>query len=343
MNLKANMKNTKLILSTVAAAALLSACGGGGGGTTASVPSATPVTVSASSSAAFEAMYQPIQTTVPAAPYAAGSREAAEFKTLNEQRSACGFGLLSNNESLRLAAVDHSKYLDEYGQRITNDGLSIHEQFLKYPNGFTGATFFDRAKFRGYGGSKVSETLGGSLQNTSAARFLISAPYHAGAIFTGYMDVGISAGAVVVFDYGSQSKLQRKDASILTYPCSGVTGVAPKLPTETPSPYSPRNLGANPIGHPVYFFGDESVAVVAGRKSQIDVPDLVVTEDITGSVVAMLPVQNRDNDPNAAYVGPGFAYAAPDKPLKNLTKYRVRATVKANGVTTLVDYTFTTG
>ena len=56
-----------------------------------------------------------------------------------------------------------------------------------------------------------------------------------------------------------------------------------------------------------------------------------------------LSIQNKDNHPNSAYLGSGFAYAASDKPLKSLTKYRVRATVKANGVTTLVDYTFTTG
>lgn len=75
----------------------------------------------------------------------------------------------------------------------------------------------------------------------------------------------------------------------------------------------------------------------------IEVINVVVTDQTTGLPVVMLPVQNKDNDVNALFMGRGFAYAAPDQPLKKLTPYRVRATVKSNGVTTLVDYTFTTG
>jgi hypothetical protein len=75
----------------------------------------------------------------------------------------------------------------------------------------------------------------------------------------------------------------------------------------------------------------------------IEVTNVVVTVHATGVPVLMLPVQNKDNDVNALFMGRGFAYAAPDQPLKKLTPYRVRATVRSNGVTTLVDYTFTTG
>lgn len=331
------MKNTNLILTAVTVAALLSACGGGGGGTaTAPVVTTAPV-----ASAPFSSVYVPLQTTVPAPPYAAGSRELAEFNTLNEQRSKCGFGLLASNESLRLAAQDHASYMTEYDARLSAAGISIHNQSVQFPNGFTGATVFDRVKFRGYGGNLVSEGIGGSLKSTNTSRHLLSLPYHAGTMLSGFTDIGISVGVAVVFDYGSQSKFQRKDSSILTYPCAGVTGTKISLDNETPSPYLPRNLVANPIGQPVYFFADESAQVPAGKKSLIEVTDLVVTEDVSGVLIVMLPVQNKDNDPVS--IGSGFAYAAPDKPLKNLTKYRVRATVKSNGVTTQVDYTFTTG
>lgn len=153
---------------------------------------------------------------------------------------------MAHNESLRLAALDHSKYLYEYGQRITNDNLSTHEQFLKYPNGFTGTTVFDRVKFRGYTGVHVSEGLTGNLRSASSVRGLMSAPYHAETMFTGFTEIGISAGKTVVADYGAQTKLQRKDSSLMTYPCQGVTGTEVKLDGENPSPYSPRNLGTSP-------------------------------------------------------------------------------------------------
>jgi uncharacterized protein YkwD len=325
------MKNTPLLFSTIAAVTILSACGGGGSND------------STSFNGTAGSPYRPLQTTIPAPSYTAGSRELAEFNTLNEQRAKCGFGLLANNEQLKFAAIDHVAYLTEYAQRMTDAGLSAHGQYSQYPNGFTGATPLDRAKYRGYTGRYAGETIAAGLQIPSAVRVLLSAPYHAGGMLYGYDEVGVSVGQRAVFDLGLRDKPQRADRSILTYPCQGVTGVATELFGEIPSPYSPRNLRSNPIGQSIYFLADESALLPAGKKSVIEVTDVVVTEQVTGVPVVMLPVQNKDNDVNALFMGSGFAYAAPDQPLKKLTPYRVRATVRSNGVTTLVDYTFATG
>lgn len=82
---KATKKNTKLILTAVAATALLSACGGGGGGT-ATAPVATTAPVA---SAPFSSVYLPLQTTVPAPPYAAGTREPfCSIRSLMDLRQA---------------------------------------------------------------------------------------------------------------------------------------------------------------------------------------------------------------------------------------------------------------
>ena len=321
----------KYLLSSISSVAALAACGDGGN------------TDGSNFNGTAGSPYRALQTTIPAPSYTVGSRELAEFNTLNEQRAKCGFGLLANNEQLKFAAIDHVSYLTEYAQKMTDAGLSAHGQYSQYPNGFTGMTPLDRAKYRGYTGRYAGETIAAGLQIPSAVRVLLSAPYHAGVMLYGYDEVGISVGQRAVFDLGLRDKPQRADRSILTYPCQGVTGVATELYGEIPSPYSPRNLRSNPIGQSIYFLADESVPAPAGKQSVIDITDVVVTEHATGVPVVMLPVQNKDNDVNAFFMGRGFAYAAPDQPLKKLTQYRVRATVKANGVTTPVDYTFTTG
>ena len=141
------MKNTPLLFCAMAAVTILSACGGGGSNDNTSFngTAASP--------------YRTLQTTVPAPSYTAGSRELAEFNTLNEQRAKCGFGLLANNEQLKFAAIDHVSYLAEYAQKMTDAGLSAHGQYPQYPNGFTGATPLDRAKYRGYTGRHAGETI----------------------------------------------------------------------------------------------------------------------------------------------------------------------------------------
>lgn len=325
------MKIPRLLLSTLATSALLTACGGGGS-SNGSAPIGGPGWP-----------FRTLQTNVAAPPYSMGSRELAEFNTLNEQRAKCGFGLLAHNESLKFSATDHVAYLAEYVQRVMDAGLSAHGQYSQYPNGFTGATTLDRARYRGYTGRYAGQTIAAGHQIPSAVRVLLSAPYHAGAMLYGYDEVGISVGQRAVFDLGLSDKPQRADRAILTYPCQGVTGVATELLGEIPSPYPPRNLRTNPIGQSIYFLADDSVPLPPGKSSLIEVSNVVVTEHLTGAPVAMLPVQNKDSDVNALFVGRGFAYAAPDRPLKKLTQYRVQATVQSNGVTTLVDYTFTTG
>ncbi len=326
---------------------LLSACGGGGtvpAPVAATVPApvaVVPVPVALPS--AFDNLYQPLQTSVPASPYV--GRDLEEFNTLNRQRGQCGFGLLAHHDSLRAAATDHAHYINLNGNKVLAAGLSLHEQFTQFPNGFTGFTVADRVRYRGYLSPSLGEVIAGSVASTSAVHGLLSAPYHAGAVLGGQTEVGIAggSGSAIVMEFGLPAKRQRAGDGILTYPCQGVTGTQLSLSAETPSPYSPRNLAASPIGQAVYFLADLSVPLAAGRKTQLDVTDLSMSESLSGAEVRMLAVMTRESDPNFIYLNPGFAYAAPDKPLKPLTAYRVQATVLAGGKTTRVDYTFTTG
>jgi uncharacterized protein YkwD len=345
------MKQPARSIASLLATAVLSGCGGGGSvpapvpaPTTASVPAPAAVAPAATVTPpldAFSNLYQTLQTSV--APTTYSGRDLEEFTTLNRLRALCGFGVLTSNESLRAATTDHAKYVDTNGNKVLAAGLSLHEQFPQFPDGFTGFTVADRARFRGYLSPTFGEVIAGSVASKSAVHGLLSAPYHAGATLGGQTEVGIASRSSIVMDFGLPGKRQRSGNSILTYPCNGVTDTQISLSAETPMPYSPRNLLVSPIGQAVYFFADESVRLAPGRKTLMDITHLSMTEAVSGTEVVMLPVMNRETDPNFIYLSTGFAYAAPDKPLKPLTAYRVRATVTANGKTTPIDYTFTTG
>ena len=333
-------------LAYTLASALLSGCGGGG-----SVPA--PVTVTAPVPAvvvpvapaipltAFSNFYQPLQTSV--APTTYTGRDLEEFTNLNRLRTHCGFGVLANNESLRAAATDHANYIDTYGTRVLTAGLSLHEQFSQFPNDFTGFTVADRIRYRGYLSPSFGEVIAGSIASKSAVHGLLSAPYHAGATLGGQTEVGIASRGALVMDFGLPGKRQRSGPGILTYPCEGVTGTQVSMSGERPMPYPVQNPTGSPIGQAVYFFADESVRLAPGRKTLMEITRLSMTEAVSGKEVALFPVMNRETDPNFIYISPGFAFAAPEKPLTALTVYRVRATVIADGQPTLVDYTFTTG
>lgn len=277
------------------------------------------------------------------APTTYAGRDLEEFTTLNRLRTHCGFGMLANNESLRAAATDHANYIDTNGNRVLTAGLSLHEQFSQFPDGFTGFTVADRVRYRGYLSPSLGEVIAGSMASKSAVHGLLSAPYHTRSLLGGQTEVGIASRGAIVMDFGLPAKRQRSGDGILTYPCEGITGTQVSLSAETPSPYRPRNLAASPIGQAVYFFADESLELAPGRKTLMDITNLSMTEAVSGTEVVLLPLMNRETDPNFNFITAGFAYAAPDQPLKALTTYRVRATVNAAGKTTLVDYRFTTG
>ena len=371
------MKNPRLTIATISSAALatlITACGGGGSAnTSATAPSATGQTPTAPSTTATplagsiptvpalpaipatptsNSRFQAPVQAIPAPSYPAGSAALSEFNALNEQRAQCNLGLLTDSLPLRRASENHATYLNTYYlQAMAPAGLSPHTQYTQFLNNFTGRTALDRLHYQGYKGLFEHETLIPYGPATDAVRAFLAAPYHAQVLLGTATDVGIASPAqgssgAAVFEFGVTSKHQRLGDGVLTYPCQGTTGTALKLEGEVPSPYAPRNLRANPIGQPLYFFVYEKTLVLPpGQKTLIEVTDLVVSEVVSGAAVEMLNVMTAENDAAGSLMGIGFAYVAPHLPLKAMTQYRVKASVrsKADNKTSLVDYTFTTG
>lgn len=331
------MKNSTFKLTALVSAALLSACGGGGGGG----ETAAPVVITPPVAALW---YDAPVTVVPAAIYTVGSAELREFTALNEKRLQCGFGMLAQNTMLDKAADDHRKYLVEYQQPIMAAGLDLHLEYAQYPNGFTGATPWDRASFRGYT-PFTSEAASFDPTESEKVRDLLSAPYHAAGMPAPYKDVGISVQTGTVdattIELGKGDKEQISSSDVLSYPCEGVTGFKTKLLGEDPCPYSHRSLSPNPIGQSIVFIvSNRRLMLPAGRKCHVESVDVSMTEVATGAAVAMLLPQTTENDSNAS---PWLAFAAPDQPLKSLTKYRVTANVKTYDKLVPFDFTFFTG
>jgi uncharacterized protein YkwD len=204
------------------ATVLLSSCGGSSSDTTVATP---PV--------ADLSPFAPLVLSIEPPTYAEGSQELLAFKELNEERHRCGFGLLSQNAHLDLAALAHHRYL------ALNSAVGHSEQPGR--PGFTGADPYARAVASGYGQFSVSEGIAGASGGVNGIRGLLSAPYHAIDMLFGWKDFGVAfGGATLVTAYGVRTKTQWSD-EIRTYPCAGTTGTHPTSTRETPAPFANFN------------------------------------------------------------------------------------------------------
>lgn len=347
---KFNFVGTALILSALAA------CGGGDGGS-ASAPIPTPgvppppvVVVPPDSTAST------LITSVSPSTYAASSEEAAAFNKLNAERSACGFGLLTQNTKLDIAAQGHAYW------NVLN-GYIGHFQIAGTPS-FTGITPEDRVSSTGYadrGAFVVTDESSSAQGGGSKVGFgkqgitgLLNAPYHAAGLLSGFKDVGFS---VLTSDDvpGSatrkvtvQANLAYKKAeapqlmagnAVATYPCEGSNGVVRLLNNESPNPVPGRDLSTLPLGSSVYIAVREGNTLVITSSS--------MTNLSTGVPVTMRPILNSENDPNKvngkSYFASHQAVSTADAPLAANTRYQVVINGTNNGVAFNRNFIFTTG
>lgn len=319
--------------------ATLAACGGDSGeaasASTGPTPTPTPTPKP-----------EDLQTFVPSS-YAAGSPGEYMFNYLNDARVKCGFGALRHDVRLDKSAQNHT------------DWLTLHNQYghdeTPGTAGFTGTSSTARAMYAGYrsqtgGLVTVGEGGGADLnEGPSIYKFFmreqLQGAYHSMGKFRYKRDVGFGiskfsiygykAGTLVFANLGALNSLQKiPKNSLNTYPCNGVENLPTFHTDESPNPLAPRNLHANPPGHPIIFMAQDGSKLMDVNVS--------VVESVSGAIVSMAVVRTIENEKFGS-IQPNEAYAIPDSQLKKNTNYRVSVTAKIDGVAVDKSFAFSTG
>jgi uncharacterized protein YkwD len=310
----------------------LAACGGGGGGT-----EPPPPATQAQAAQAAQAAPSTIVTSVPVASYAAGTQERVVYDRLNQERGACGFGLLAQNAKLDASAAAHANYLlvnNTFGHSETS-GLS----------GFTGVDPAARSAAQGYAATYTGEDVSvNQVSGLAAINGLMAAPYHLASLLIGELDVGVSfkdthdvhaiVSALVVSPavpaVPGKNQFPVK-GSVLTYPCQGTTGMATGFTGES----------LNWTGGPVNFGAGGQAIVVTAPNYEVLVITSATMSALGGGVVPT-QIVTAANDPNK-YLQPQQAFIIPPSALAPNTTYRIVITGTAAGVPFTKDFTSTTG
>lgn len=102
---------SKIVFVSLIAAIFVTGCGGGGGGTTPSATSSGATAVTPVPTPV--AVIQPANLVLVSPPtnYMVDSEELGAFNTINNARTSCGFGALTQDIALDKAAINHSKWL----------------------------------------------------------------------------------------------------------------------------------------------------------------------------------------------------------------------------------------
>lgn len=355
MTLPSKPFRTLAILIT--AAGVLSACGGGSSSVPAPAPSGPPGPPP-DVAAVFSTPSLALVASVPTPTYPVGSEELAAFNKLNEERGACGFGLLKQDIRLDAAAKGHAdwKLFNGYGGHYQDATLPL----------FTGVGPNERvagAAYANFGTFQVFDEIVGARGTSdktgygiSSVRDLLNAPLHAQGMLSGAIDVGIairSSADVGVSPTGPRVENQydlaymkttgHQDPAaqvLLTYPCQGRTGVARQLNNEDPNPVPGRDLLAQPLG--------SSVQLRVRDGQILRLTTYTMTEIGTGTSVTVRPpvgalYNNEQYAGTTAAQGTHRTWIAADAPLKALTPYLVSLAGTIDGVAFSRQFVFTTG
>ncbi|WP_321883997.1 CAP domain-containing protein [Burkholderia cepacia] len=333
-------KITTISLSALAAASLLAlaACGGGGdggstnSGSTGNNPNpSNPGTPSTT-----------VPGTVDSAQYPAGSAQLAALNMLNQYRTQCGFPALKQNTVLDQASQAHAQYMG-LNNVVTDSEVASNQ-------GFTGATYADRATHFGFPSSAIGAGVSGgfsvtangfsqSVAGTGFVNSLLAGVYHLSAVmyptelagFGEYETQSVVQGTNVTTAWQSLSLRNTSTKQLLsspvTFPCEGVTGVPYASRGETPTPPNVNGMWGTPI------------TVVGNITDTVTVSTAVLT---SGSGQATLQVLNASSDPNKL-VPQNTAVAYPTSPLTPNTQYSVTLTGTVNGQPFSRNFSFTTG
>lgn len=270
------------------------------------------------------------------------------YDLLNSELSRCGFGYSYQDVRLDRAAKAHGEWM------ALNNQFSHNADGTRFPNGFTGTTPTDRARFQGYPngtGEDIALTqavfgdMDNEIQNTEfLMRALLAAPFHLSSLASSANDVGISvvrAGdlglassggglnrvylTVVPASITTQPRQDLSSQEVATYPCEGSTNVHGAVRGEDPNPVPGRDLARNPIGN--------GILIRSNLLSNLIVNNFTIAEAGTTTPLRVLaPVEFRS----------AKIYFT-DLPLKTSTRYTVTTTGTADGVAFRKSFTYTTG
>jgi hypothetical protein len=278
------------------------------------------------------------------------------FNQLNAARMKCGFGALRHDTRLDKSAQNHADWI------ARNNYVFTHFQDAGTP-GFTGVRPENRMAHVGYNafleltfpGSSFVQAVSteGASSSTSEALDVykshipgqLSTVYHALAALGPYRDIGFGLskrstygfgpGSLVVHNLGSELASQKlAEESVSTYPCEGVTNLWTFHENENPNPLAPRDLNANPPGHPIM--------VMSRWGTKLTDMKFTMVKTSTGAVVSMAAMRTTESDTSGLMMS-SWAFAIPDQELEKNTSYGVKVTGKVDGVAFEKSFSFTTG
>jgi len=315
------------IAAAAAAALALAACGGSGGDSSPAAPVSGGTAVTPAPTSPTSPSPLPVDASAPAQ---TGNIALDGRNWINYRRTQSGMPTLAQNAQIDNAAQGHSDYL-----RINN--LMSHDQ-QPGRQGFTGANLGARLNAAGYTlpdrGFAYGEVIAGSTNGSGffLAEELITAIYHRFVMFEPmFREIGTGAASAsrgyhyFTADFASRSGYGPGIArgTIVTWPFSGQTGVAPNFfsDTEEPDPVPDRNEVGYPIS--VHTNLDSTLAVGSFTVRPSGGADL--------QVLRVAPLRNET-----------AASIIPVLPLRAATTYEVNFTGTVNGAAVARAWSFTT-
>jgi len=329
----------------------LSGCGGGGGGASTATAPIAPAPVA----------YSAVVTSVPAPVYALPD-DVTIATQLNAARQGSGSGLLAQSTVLDLSAHNHTNFLVN-NQLVGNytyltstfDGVSGGHYENPSLSGYSGQLPQARAAAAGYTGT-VSELITfGTASGADCIAAFENSVYHLAQMLSPSMDVGIDfnagngGGSACAIELGvPTTSLGQLPASgtIVTFPNSGMTGVAPTFYNQGEDPDPAPDLSV--AGHPVL------VSLYTTATPTLTGSDIVIqTFSITpanGSAVAVRVLVNSGVTSSGPAItvdntisAPGELLLLPTVPLTPNTLYNVSFAATVKGAAVSQNWSFTTG
>lgn len=204
---------------------------------------------------------------------------------------------------------------------------------------------FNDAYFKQMGDEKIA---------LSGINGLLAAPYHMASLLTpGFTEIGVSYGRdniKVPMTLGDGSQVQGQGSvlemvlaapydnahsapnTVLNYPCEGITGTQYELKHESPNPFGAggRDLAKNPIGQPIYIWGNGNISVTNYKMTD------------AANQPIKLQALTAANDKNGL-LNPNQVILMPMTALKPAQSYQVTYSVSVDGGAAQVkSFSFTT-
>jgi uncharacterized protein YkwD len=337
-------RSSALSLSLILSLSLV-ACGGGGGGT----PS--PDTVITPKAAILTVVAPSHSVTIPSSTYPADSVEQGAWRILQEGRTLCGFGKLTQDPNLDKAAANHSRYLNSISVASGTSVLS-HEELITTNPFYKGFDPWDRTVAIGQNyGDQVAEILEATVwdydsrnppafptaeqRGANSMRSLMNTVYHlVGAMYHG-PDVGLGADIQDVstggtarreeYRFGSLNGFQNSSIMLgrnvlATYPCDGSANIPTAFfpASENPNPFPYITDTKISVGPPIYLKVDEGQTLTLTSSS-------VVSQYGTRVPTTVLTARVPKPDP---YIGDNEVFVVPTTALQSNTSYEVNLGVK---------------